>query len=191
MPVAEDRDSSWPGLSRPSTPSSCRFVTQKATYSQPLAVESNQLHRVDGREPGHDGGRLYRPLAGVLAEVQFQATMNSVFPEGKIATMSNELAEPPRRTYVSDGRNPSASGTLAGGSPMAELGRWREDGSGRSKCRSGHSLLHSVAAAFDPTRKLLVAERSTTLDPNGLFQHGPTNGRVAPRADTESRPSLV
>jgi hypothetical protein len=60
----QSNDSSWPGLSRPSTPSNCRFSGRKATHSPPLPQKSGQLYCVDGRDkPGHDGRRCLRQLA--------------------------------------------------------------------------------------------------------------------------------
>jgi hypothetical protein len=49
--------------------------------------------------------RAERPEAEALAEVRFQATMNSVFPEANVAGVSNDLAEPRRRTCVVDRRS--------------------------------------------------------------------------------------
>jgi hypothetical protein len=58
------------GLSRPSTPSSCRPVEQEAEPFQRLPEGSAAHCRVDGRDnpriiksgDGHDGGQYFRPL---------------------------------------------------------------------------------------------------------------------------------
>ncbi len=66
-----------------------------SALSSPLGANSPPLRTA----------RAERPAPEALAGVRFQATTNSVFPEDKIAAVSNDHAEPPRRTCVSNGRN--------------------------------------------------------------------------------------
>jgi hypothetical protein len=47
--------SSWPGLSRPFTPSSDDWAARRARPAEPLAAIDGLIRRVDGRDkPGHD-----------------------------------------------------------------------------------------------------------------------------------------
>jgi hypothetical protein len=78
IPAATSNDSSWPGLSRPSTPASRRFARRKAAHSQPLPDEWKQLHRMDGRDkPGHDGGRYFRQLVLSALDRRHQAVRDN------------------------------------------------------------------------------------------------------------------
>ena len=56
-PVRESRFSSWPGLSRPSTPFRLPLRDAKSGTSEHPLQGQRQPRRVDGRDkPGHDGG---------------------------------------------------------------------------------------------------------------------------------------